>query len=98
MKEYEIVFTYLNGCAGSAYPQTSFEEAELASTDDYIRAKHSKDYDRFVKEVLDQQEQNGQVSQRNENIPNVNGNDFQRLHFHHLLTDPEQPSARPQEC
>ena len=29
MKEYEIVFTYLNGCAGSAYPQTSFEEAEL---------------------------------------------------------------------
>ena len=52
MKEYEIVFTYLNGCAGSAYPQTSFEEAELANTDDYIRAKHSKDYAQFVKEVL----------------------------------------------
>ena len=37
MKEYEIVFTYLNGCAGSAYPQTSFEEAELANTDDYVK-------------------------------------------------------------
>ena len=28
MKEYEIVFTYLNGCAGAAYPQRSFEEVE----------------------------------------------------------------------
>lgn len=52
MKEYEIVFTYLNGCAGSAYPQTSFEEAELANTDDYVRAKHSKDFDKFTKELL----------------------------------------------
>ena len=52
MKEYEIVFTYLNGCAGSAYHQTSFEEAELENTDDYIRSKHSKDYAQFVKEVL----------------------------------------------
>ena len=52
MKDFDIVFTYLNGCAGSAYPQTSFEEAELTNTDDYIKAKHSKDYNQFVKEVL----------------------------------------------
>lgn len=52
MKEYEIVCTYLNGCAGSAYPQRSFEEAELENTDDYIRAKHGKDFDKFQKEVL----------------------------------------------
>ena len=52
MTEYEIVCTYLNGCAGAAYPQTSFEEAELANTDDYIKAKHSKDFDKFVKDLL----------------------------------------------
>ena len=33
MKEYEIVAKYLNGCAGEAYPQTSFEEAELGNPD-----------------------------------------------------------------
>ena len=33
MKEYEIICTYLNGCAGAAYPLTSFEEAELTDTD-----------------------------------------------------------------
>lgn len=52
MKEYEIVFKYLNGCAGAAYPQTSFEEAELASPDDYVRAKHGKDFPKFRKENL----------------------------------------------
>lgn len=57
MKEYEIVATYLNGCAGAAHPQTSFEEAELANTDDYIRTKHSKDYEKFQKEVRP----NGQI-------------------------------------
>ena len=57
MTEYEIVATYLNGCAGAAHPQTSFEEAELADTDDYIRAKHSKDYEKFQKEVRP----NGQI-------------------------------------
>lgn len=57
MKEYEIVFTYLNGCSGSAYPQTAFEEAELDSTDAYIRAKHTKDFDKFIKEVRP----NGQI-------------------------------------
>ena len=51
MKEYEIVCTYLNGCAGAAYPQTSFEEAELNSTDDYIKQKHGKDFEKFVKEI-----------------------------------------------
>lgn len=52
MKEYEIVVKFLNGCSGAAHPQTSFEEAELASTDDYVRMKHGKDFDRFVKEIL----------------------------------------------
>lgn len=50
MKEYEIVLTYLNGCSGSAYPQNSFAEAQLSDTDDYIRAKHGKDFDQFMKE------------------------------------------------
>ena len=35
MKEYEIVFTFLNGCAGAAHPQTRFEEAELSDPADY---------------------------------------------------------------
>ena len=53
MKEYEIVAKFLNGCAGAAYPQTFFEEAELASTDDFVRTKHGKDFDKFVKDILD---------------------------------------------
>jgi len=52
MKEYEIVAKFLNGCAGAAHPQTSFEEAELESTDDFVRTKHGKDFDKFQKEVL----------------------------------------------
>ncbi len=51
MKEYEIVATFLNGCAGAAHPQTFFEEAELASTDDFVRTKHGRDFDKFVKEI-----------------------------------------------
>ena len=51
MKEYEIVATFLNGCAGSAHPQTFFEEAELANTDDFVRTKHSRDFDKFIKEI-----------------------------------------------
>ena len=51
MTEYEIVATFLNGCAGSAYPQTSFEEAELNSTDDYIRNKHGKQASAFTREL-----------------------------------------------
>ena len=57
MKEYEIVAKFLNGCAGAAHPQTFFEEAELSSTDDYVRTKHGTDFDQFVKEELP----NGQI-------------------------------------
>ena len=52
MKEYEIVFTYLNGCAGDAYPQITFEEAELNDPADYVRGKHGKDFDQFIREEL----------------------------------------------
>jgi hypothetical protein len=52
MKEYEIVAKFLNGCAGAAHPQTFFEEAEISSTDDFVRMKHGKDFDKFQKEVM----------------------------------------------
>lgn len=52
MKEYEIMCKYLNGCSGEAYPQTSFDEAELSDPDDYVREKHGKNFDKFTKEVL----------------------------------------------
>ena len=51
MKEYEIVLTYLNGCAGAAYPLTSFEEAELDCPADYIRSKHERDFSKFTREI-----------------------------------------------
>lgn len=51
MKEYEIALTYLNGCAGAAFPVTSFEEAEAASPEAYLKAKHGKDFPHFVKDV-----------------------------------------------
>lgn len=57
MTEYEIVCTYLNGCAGATHPQTTFEEAEISSPDDYIREKHGKDFDKFQKEIRP----NGQI-------------------------------------
>ena len=57
MKEYEIVCTYLNGCAGAAHPIRTFEEVEVHDPDDYIRQKHEKDFDKFVKEIRD----NGQI-------------------------------------
>ena len=57
MKEYEIVATFLNGCAGAAHPQTFFEEAELENTDDFVRTQHSCDFERFVKEIRE----NGQI-------------------------------------
>ena len=53
MKEYEIVAKYYNACGGRSHPQTSFEEAELADTDAYIRRKHTKDFHKFTKETLD---------------------------------------------
>ena len=52
MKEYEIVAKFCNACAGSSRPQTFFEEAELSSTDDFVRMKHSRDWEKFKKEVL----------------------------------------------
>ena len=52
MKEFEIVAKFLNGCAGAAHPQTFFEEAALNSTDDFIRTKHGKEFEKFVKETL----------------------------------------------
>ena len=57
MIEYEVVCTFLNGCAGEAHPQTTFEEVEVKSTDDYIRSKHGKDFEKFQKEVRP----NGQI-------------------------------------
>ena len=48
---------FLNGCAGAAHPQTFFEEAELSDPNDFVRAKHGKDFDKFVREVLP----NGQI-------------------------------------
>lgn len=51
MKEYEIVATFLNGCAGTAHPQTFFEEAELNDPGDFVRGKHGSDFEKFVKEV-----------------------------------------------
>ena len=52
MKEYEIVIKFCNACAGDSRPQTFFEEDELASTDDFVRMKHGKDFDKFQKETL----------------------------------------------
>jgi hypothetical protein len=57
MKEYEIVAKFLNGCAGAAHPQTFFEEAELSNPDDFVRTKHSADFEKFIKEELP----NGQI-------------------------------------
>ncbi len=51
MKEYEIVETYLNACAGEAYPQTSFAEAWLEDPADYVRQKHGRDFSKFTRET-----------------------------------------------
>lgn len=52
MKEYEIVATFLNGCAGEAHPQTEFLEMELNDPADYVRQQHGKDFDKFTREDL----------------------------------------------
>lgn len=52
MKEYEIVAKFYNACGGASRPQTFFEEAELASTDEFVRTKHGRDFDKFSKEIL----------------------------------------------
>ena len=51
MTEYEIVAKFCNACAGSSRPQTFFEEAELQDPGDYVRQKHSRDFDKFQKSV-----------------------------------------------
>lgn len=63
MEEYEIVAKFYNACAGSSRPQTFFEEAELESTDDYVRMKHSRDFEKFSKEVFS----NGQTIYKYDN-------------------------------
>lgn len=52
MQEYEIVAKFWNACGGSAHPQTYFEEAELDNPDDFVRMKHSRDFDKFVRKIL----------------------------------------------
>lgn len=52
MKEYEIVFKYLNGCAGEAHPQITFDEAALNDPADYVRAKHGTEFEKFTREEL----------------------------------------------
>lgn len=71
MKEYEIVAIFCNACAGSDRPQTFFEEAELNSPEEYVRTKHSRNYQEFSREVLDDGRivfllDNGSVSYRYE--------------------------------
>lgn len=51
MEEYEIVAKFCNACAGSSRPQTFFEEAELENPADYVRQKHSRDFDKFQRQV-----------------------------------------------
>lgn len=48
----EVVARFCNACAGSSRPQTFFEEVELACTDEFVRAKHGKDFDKFSKEMF----------------------------------------------
>lgn len=52
MKEYEVVAKFYNACAGSSRPQTFFEEVELEYTDEFVRTKHGKDFDKFSKETF----------------------------------------------
>ncbi len=52
MREFEVVFTYLNGCAGEAHPITTIEEMELTSPESFLEEKFGKDFPLFEKEVL----------------------------------------------
>lgn len=54
MNEYEVVVKFINGCAGEARPQTSFEEIEAASPEAYLKEKHPVDWSRFTKEEFDE--------------------------------------------
>ncbi|MBQ7870878.1 MAG: hypothetical protein IJ357_01920 [Oscillospiraceae bacterium] len=50
MRDYEIVLKFYNACGGLAHAQTFFEEAELADPDDFVRMKHGREFDHFLKE------------------------------------------------
>ena len=63
MKEYEVVAKFYNACAGSSRPQTFFEEVELECTDEFVRTKHGKDFDKFSKETFS----DGQILYRYDN-------------------------------
>ena len=52
MRNYEIVCTFLNGCAGAAWPQTTFTEAVLDTPESYLREKHGREFARFQKELF----------------------------------------------
>ena len=52
MKDYEIVVTFYNGCAGREMPMTSFDEATLNDPGDYIRSKHGPDFEKFQRQIL----------------------------------------------
>lgn len=71
MKEYEVVATFTNACAGSSRPQTFFEELELETPDAYVRMKHGRSFQAFTKEIgpngqIIFQWDNGSVSYRYE--------------------------------
>ena len=51
MREYEVVLTYLNGCAGAAYPVTTVEEIEAKSPAHWLREKYDRNFDKFLCEV-----------------------------------------------
>ena len=53
MKDYEIVLKFFNACGGSSRAQTTFDEAALQNPDDYIRTKHTKEYAKFLKVILE---------------------------------------------
>ncbi len=51
MKEYEIAIKSWNACGGPNEAMTHFEEVEIESPDEYLRAKHGADFPKFSKEV-----------------------------------------------
>lgn len=48
MREYEVVLTYLNGCAGAAHPTTTVEEIEARSPAAWLGEKYGKNFGKFV--------------------------------------------------
>jgi hypothetical protein len=48
MREYEVVLTYLNGCAGAAYPVTTVEEIEAKSPKNWLEDKYGKNFPNFI--------------------------------------------------